>query len=176
MGHINSWWLLDWLNIKTIIHVRHQIEHDSTGIILWMHPANERWLVTSLIGWVHTQNDPWFRKGFRISHPFPIHSNHTLIEESCSVMSMPTDQFDAPHLNIYAFIQYTQHLPCWPWKSTLNAHSTNDNIQNYLSNQIIFKFAIHELRLLHCFPDENTLGIMAITWKFQGDILMQIVS
>ena len=32
-----------------------------SGIILWMHPANERWryIVTlSLIGWVHTQNDP----------------------------------------------------------------------------------------------------------------------
>ena len=33
----------------------------SSGIILWMHPANERWryiVTSSLIGWVHTQNDP----------------------------------------------------------------------------------------------------------------------
>ena len=33
-----------------------------TGIILCMHPANERrrYIVTSpLIGWVHTQNEPW---------------------------------------------------------------------------------------------------------------------
>ena len=32
------------------------------GIILWMHPANERqcYIVTmSLIGWTHTQNGPW---------------------------------------------------------------------------------------------------------------------
>ena len=32
-----------------------------TGIILCLHPANERrrYIVTSsLIGWVHTQNDP----------------------------------------------------------------------------------------------------------------------
>ena len=33
-----------------------------SGIILWMHPANERWcyiVTSSLIGWVHAQNDPW---------------------------------------------------------------------------------------------------------------------
>ena len=32
-----------------------------TGIILCMHPANERWryiVTSSPIGWVHTQNDP----------------------------------------------------------------------------------------------------------------------
>ena len=32
-----------------------------TGNILWMLPANERWLyivTSSLIGWAHTQNDP----------------------------------------------------------------------------------------------------------------------
>ena len=32
------------------------------GIILCMHPANERWcyrVTPSLIGWVHTQSDPW---------------------------------------------------------------------------------------------------------------------
>ena len=35
---------------------------DKTGIILCMHPANERWcysVTPSLIGWVHTQNDAW---------------------------------------------------------------------------------------------------------------------
>ena len=33
------------------------------GIILCMHPANERWHYTvtpSLIGWVQIQNDPWY--------------------------------------------------------------------------------------------------------------------
>ena len=32
-----------------------------SGIILWMHPANERWrynVTSSLIGWALTQNDP----------------------------------------------------------------------------------------------------------------------
>ena len=38
-----------------------------TGIILLMHPANERrrYIVTSfLTGWAQTQNDPWFRYPF----------------------------------------------------------------------------------------------------------------
>ena len=35
---------------------------NTVGIILCMHPANERWrysVTPSLIGWAHTQNDPW---------------------------------------------------------------------------------------------------------------------
>ena len=34
---------------------------DVSGIILCMHPANERRhdVTSSLIGWVHAQNDPW---------------------------------------------------------------------------------------------------------------------
>ena len=42
-------------------HVSQHFMHPSAGIILYMHPANERrcYIVTSsLIGWVHTQNDP----------------------------------------------------------------------------------------------------------------------
>ena len=34
-----------------------------SGIILCMHPANERWcysVTPSLIGWAQTQNDPWY--------------------------------------------------------------------------------------------------------------------
>ena len=38
-----------------------EVRHSGTGIILYMHPANERrrYIVTSsLIGWAHAQNDP----------------------------------------------------------------------------------------------------------------------
>ena len=38
-----------------------------TGIILCVHPANERWrysVAPSLIGWAHTQNDPY---GYKLS-------------------------------------------------------------------------------------------------------------
>ena len=43
------------------IHCAQTIVYTATGLILCMHPANERWRYTapsSLIGWVHTQNDP----------------------------------------------------------------------------------------------------------------------
>ena len=44
-------------------HCCMQIEKvESSGIILYMHPANERWrysVTPSLIGWVHKQNDLW---------------------------------------------------------------------------------------------------------------------
>ena len=36
----------------------------TAGIILYMHPANERWcciVTSSLIAWAHTQNNPWDR-------------------------------------------------------------------------------------------------------------------
>ena len=39
----------NWLDVYT------------SGIILWMRPANERWgyiVTSSLIGWAHTQHDP----------------------------------------------------------------------------------------------------------------------
>ena len=40
-----------------------------TGVILCIHPANERWsyIVTlSVIGWAHTQNDPWCHQGLSV--------------------------------------------------------------------------------------------------------------
>ena len=48
--------LIEWLKCFVRISVT------VAGIILWMHPANERrrYIVTSsLIGRVHTQSDPW---------------------------------------------------------------------------------------------------------------------
>ena len=42
--------------------IRQQMNRMTTGIILWMHPVNERWrynVTSSLIGLVHSQNDPW---------------------------------------------------------------------------------------------------------------------
>ena len=60
------WTLLSGLSFQQVIltHLksRWSIPERFAGIILWMHPANERWCYTvssSLIGWVHTQNDPW---------------------------------------------------------------------------------------------------------------------
>ena len=47
--------------VVTMIMMMTMMIMTKTGIILWMHPTNERrhYIVTSLIGWVHTQNDTW---------------------------------------------------------------------------------------------------------------------
>ena len=45
-----------------VYNISHEICAQLSGIILRMHPANERWrciVTSSLIGWAHTQNDPW---------------------------------------------------------------------------------------------------------------------
>ena len=59
------------------------------GIILCMHPANERWryiVTSSLIGWVHSQNDPCIPRSATSYLPYsePIHI--------CCVSSSGTQQ------------------------------------------------------------------------------------
>ena len=50
------------LELRLILEVFAIIKCRLWGIILLIHPANERWhysITPSLIGWAHTENDPW---------------------------------------------------------------------------------------------------------------------
>ena len=49
-----------WVCWRWIIGTFFRVTTSPPGIILCMHPANERWRynVTSLIGWAHIQHDP----------------------------------------------------------------------------------------------------------------------
>ena len=71
--NFQTWLLIGWL--YSCQPVRSHVKK-SSGIVLCMHPANDRWsyiVTSSLIGWVHTQNDPWilvnlhgFQHGFSL--------------------------------------------------------------------------------------------------------------
>ena len=58
---------LVWLKTGVVLHTTREnqsqfAEDKFAGIVLCIHPANERrrYIVTSsIIGWVHTQNSPW---------------------------------------------------------------------------------------------------------------------
>ena len=60
---------IGWINIAIVKQSQTELWWlEKAGIVLWMHPANERrrYIVTSsLICWVHTQNYPW--KGHQAS-------------------------------------------------------------------------------------------------------------
>ena len=70
----NPWWFslkidicMYFVNIifccySSVIWSNAFVYQGTAGIILCIHPANERWrynVTSSLIGWAHTQNDPW---------------------------------------------------------------------------------------------------------------------
>ena len=101
-----------------------------TGIILCMHPANERWrysVMPSPIGWVHTQDDPWDKQYHVYSMILLLVLHHQRNNWPLGSQKINSGQnYREPENNFRMKIIYVEyfHIICLPSHSRKSSGST----------------------------------------------------